>query len=275
MWRRKDRIGVLKIKTFIVFWLIIFNTLPAAALASANKVVIDTVDIKRGVVDIAYQSESPHKIKVLIQKDSQKYTYDLQADGSEQCFPLQMGNGDYKVSVLQNTQGTKYRYLKSENVSLSLADESSVYLNSIQNIDSDSESVVHQSERLTRDLADDEAKIAAIYNYIVNNCSYDYGKKNTLQTGYLPDVEDTLSTKKGICYDYASLFAAMTRSAGIPCKLVKGYADEVNGYHAWNEVCIDGKWLVVDTTSDMQRRAAQQPYNMEKPAESYTKTSEY
>lgn len=278
MWGWKDRIGVLKIRPYIVGWLIIFilNTwLPASVLASAPAVSIDTEDVPKGVVDIAYQGDSPQKIKVMIQKDSQKYTYDLRADGSPQSFPLQMGNGDYKVSVLQNIQGTKYKYLKTEKISLALADASSVYLNSVQNIDSDSGSVASKAEELTRGLTDDKAKAEVIYNYIVDHCSYDYSKKSTVQPGYIPDVEDTLSTQRGICYDYASLFAAMNRKVGVPCKLVKGYADDVNGYHAWNEVSIDGKWVVVDTTTDMQLRAAQRTYNMEKPAAAYTKTSEY
>ncbi len=278
MWGWKDRIEALKIRSYTVGLLIIFiftAWLPAIVLASAHDVNIDTGDTPKGIVDIAYKGDSPQKIKVMIQKDSQKYTYDLRADGSQQSFPLQMGDGNYKVSVLQNIQGTKYKYLKTEEISLALADESSVYLNSIQNIDSDSDSVADQTERITRGLTGHEDKVEAIYKYIVNNCSYDYYKKETVQTGYIPCVEDTLSTQKGICYDYASLFAAMTRSIGVPCKLVKGYADDVNGYHAWNEVSIDGKWVVVDTTSDMQLRAAHKPYNMEKPAAAYAKTSEF
>ena len=271
----KDRIGNLKITAFIILLLFIFNTLPASALASANDVSIDTGLIESGIVDIAYMSDSPNKIKVMIQKDSQKYTYDLKADGSKQSFPLQMGNGNYTISVLQNTQGTKYKYLKTEDVSLELEDQSSVYLKSIQNIDSGSGIAADEAEELTQDLTTDEAKVEAIYNFIVDNCSYDYDKMTTVQSGYIPDINDTLQTKKGICYDYASLFASMTRSVGIPCKLVKGHADDVNGYHAWNEVDLNGKWIVVDATSDMQRRAADITYAMEKSAASYTKTYEY
>lgn len=271
----KDRIGNLKIKAFILFFFIIFAFFPANASADVNDVLIDTGAIDKGIVDIAYMSDSPNKIKVMIQKDSQKYTYDLKADGSNQSFPLQMGNGDYTISVLQNTQGTKYKYLKTEDVSLELEDQSSVYLKSIQNIDSGSGIAADEAEELTQDLTTDEAKVEAIYNFIVDNCSYDYDKMTTVQSGYIPDINDTLQTKKGICYDYASLFASMTRSVGIPCKLVKGHADDVNGYHAWNEVDLNGKWIVVDATSDLQRRAADITYTMEKPAASYTKTYEY
>jgi hypothetical protein len=272
----KDRIGNLKIKAFILFFFIIFAFFPANASADVNDVLIDTGAIDKGIVDIAYLSDSPNKIKVMIQKDTQKYTYDLRADGSNQSFPLQMGNGDYEVSVLENTQGTKYRNLKAESVTLALEDQSSLYVNSIQNIDWDNGSLAaNEAEELTQGLTTDEAKVEAIYDYIVDNCSYDYDKMRTVETGYIPDINDTLCTKKGICYDYASLFASMTRSVGIPCKLVKGHADDVNGYHAWNEVSVNGKWIVVDTASDMQRRAADIKYTMEKPAASYTKKYEY
>ena len=44
----------------------------------------------------------------------------------------------------------------------------------------------------------------------------------------------TLSTGKGICFDYASLAAAMLRSQGIPTKLIFGYVSPDDVYHAWN-----------------------------------------
>ncbi len=270
-----DRIGSLKIKALVLLLCFVFTSFPAVAFASPQDVIIDTGAIQLGIVDIAYLSDSPNKVKVMIEKGSERRTYDLRADGSTQSFPLQMGNGDYTVSVLQNKQGTKYKYLKKEYVSLALQDQSVLFLNSIQNIDFSSGSVADQADELTRGLASDQAKAEAIYNYIVNNCGYDYDKKRTVQTGYIPDPIDTMLTKKGICYDYASLYASMTRSVGIPCKLVKGYADNVNGYHAWNEVGIDGKWVVVDTTSDMQLRAVGKAYTMEKPTASYSKTYEY
>lgn len=275
MFALKEWIGNLKIKAFVLFGLIVFLTLPGSALAAANEVNIDTGAVDQGTVEISYQSDNSKKVKVMIQKDAEKYTYDLKADGSGQSFPLQMGNGDYKVSVLENTQGTKYRYLKSESVSLTLEDQNSVYLNPIQNIDADNGLAADEAERLTEGLTSEEAKVAAIYNYIVDNGSYDYDKANTVESGYIPDNDDTLNTNKGICYDFASLFAAMTRSVGVPCKLVKGYAEDVNGYHAWNEVAVNGEWIVVDTTADLQRRAAGTPYAMEKAAVSYTKLHEY
>ena len=55
-----------------------------------------------------------------------------------------------------------------------------------------------------------------------------------MQSGYLPDVDEILASGKGICFDYASLMAAMLRSQNIPTKLVVGYTGYV--YHAWINV---------------------------------------
>ena len=60
---------------------------------------------------------------------------------------------------------------------------------------------------------------------------YDYNKAATVQSGYLPDLDQVLAEKKGICFDYAAVMTAMLRSQGIPTRLVVGYAGDV--YHAW------------------------------------------
>ncbi len=63
--------------------------------------------------------------------------------------------------------------------------------------------------------------------------------------------------RRGVCRDYATLYTALARSAGIPTRLCSGivYADGVGSsgaqgrffYHAWAESYI-GKWVAVDPT---------------------------
>ena len=77
-------------------------------------------------------------------------------------------------------------------------------------------------------------KVGLIYNYVVDNISYDYDKAATVQSGYLPNLDAVLAAGKGICFDYASLMTGMLRSQGIPCKLLVGYAG--SAYHAWISV---------------------------------------
>ena len=63
-------------------------------------------------------------------------------------------------------------------------------------------------------------------------------------TTYTPDIEAIMSSRKGICFDYAAVMASMLRSQGIPTKLVMGYVPQ--GYHAWNEVYFEGVgWVIV------------------------------
>ena len=56
----------------------------------------------------------------------------------------------------------------------------------------------------------------------------------------------TLASGTGICFDYASLGAAMLRSLGIPCQVITGYVSPDDVYHAWNMVYIDGEWISVE-----------------------------
>lgn len=65
----------------------------------------------------------------------------------------------------------------------------------------------------------------------------------------LPNALDVVKTKKGDCNEHAILFAALTRSVGIPTKVVLGlvFLDDKFYYHAWNEVFL-GKWIAVDPT---------------------------
>ncbi|MBQ1472846.1 MAG: transglutaminase domain-containing protein, partial [Lachnospiraceae bacterium] len=44
------------------------------------------------------------------------------------------------------------------------------------------------------------------------------------------------ASKKGICFDYASLMSALLRSQQVPTKLVVGYSG--TAYHAWISVYI-------------------------------------
>ena len=250
----------------------------ATFAAAATAPVFDTTGLNAGVVAIAYDSDSDKKLKVMIEKSGKSMTYDLNSDGQTESFPLQMGDGQYRISVLENTTGIKYKYVSTKEVDLDITDGKKVYLASVQNIrwNRDMETIKTAS-KLTEGLSTDSEKIKAIYDYVVSNISYDYDKLAKLNTTYVPDIDSTIASGKGICYDYSSVFAAMLRSQGIPAKLVKGYSPNVEGYHSWNEVYNTDteKWMIIDTTYDSQMRAAKVKYSMEKSQAQYTKNYEY
>ena len=62
---------------------------------------------------------------------------------------------------------------------------------------------------------------------------------------------DVLRRPRGVCRDYATLFAGVARAAGIPTRMAGGilYAQGKFFYHAWVE-CWVGKWVPFDATLD-------------------------
>lgn len=66
----------------------------------------------------------------------------------------------------------------------------------------------------------------------------------------LPDALATLHSRRGDCNEHAVLFAALARASRVPTRIVSGvvlYRQRFY-YHAWNESCIDGRWISVDST---------------------------
>ena len=94
---------------------------------------------------------------------------------------------------------------------------------------------------------------------MIQTIIYDYDKAENVQSGYVPTVDEIISSKKGICLDYAAVMSCMLRSQSIPTRLEVGYAGEA--YHAWISTYItdigwvngmiefDGKgWKIMDPT---------------------------
>lgn len=256
---------------------ILFNV---TAVSAANEIgsVIKGTQLESGIIKAAYRSDTNKRLKIMVEKDNKRIYYNLRNDGIAESFPLQFGNGQYRISIMENIGGNKYKYLMTEDFKLDISDQNDIYLASIQNINwNENMAAVKKAKELTKGANDDREKVKAIYEYLVSNVKYDYDKLTHLPADYVPDIDATLKSQKGICYDYASTFAAMLRSTGIPAKLVKGYSKDVKGYHAWNEVYnseTDG-WEIIDITYDAQKKAAKVKYSMIKEGNAYNKVNEY
>ncbi len=73
-------------------------------------------------------------------------------------------------------------------------------------------------------------------------------------TGKLPNVQQILQNPNGVCTEYARLYSALARIAGIPSLIIAGGAcgeyNKCEG-HAWNMIYINGLWINVDPTWDL------------------------
>ena len=111
----------------------------------------------------------------------------------------------------------------------------------------DTKTVEHADE-ICADCDTDEEKIKAIYEWMIFNFEYDYDCNLVIQ--YF-NVRKTVSSRKGICYDFSHLFATLCRSQNIPCYVVDGNKREnVQYHHTWNRVYFNDSWWNIDVTFD-------------------------
>lgn len=186
-----------------------------------------------GYISAKY-SGSASAAKLRVTCGEVRYDHDL-TPGKREFFPL-MGSGSYTVQIYEQFSGNKFALLAEGNFDTNISSSVSTYLYPNKYVDFDGSSAcVKKAAEVCAGLTDDVEKIAEIFTYVTENISYDKNLAATVQSGYVPYPDNTLSKRTGICFDYTSLFAAMCRSQGIPARLVIGYADP-KIYHAWNEV---------------------------------------
>ncbi len=206
---------------------------------------IDASNTSQGYVMVKYNGTN-EKVKLQITcPDQSCYTYLISDRGAYDTFPLTAGNGSYALQVLENVAGGTYTVSLAQSINVSIEDEflPFLYPNQYVNFHTDSKAVSKGSD-LAKDTYSDLDVVQNIYNYVIKNISYDTEKAQNVSYGYVPDIDDTLSSKKGICFDYAALMTSMLRSQNIPTKLEVGYSGDA--YHAWISTYIDDKGWVDD-----------------------------
>lgn len=63
-------------------------------------------------------------------------------------------------------------------------------------------------------------------------------------------AEQALERGGGVCQDYAQIFLALLRLAGIPARYVTGILEGEGQSHAWVEIALGGYWYGLDPTND-------------------------
>ncbi|MEG0961179.1 MAG: hypothetical protein RSE60_08865, partial [Erysipelotrichaceae bacterium] len=113
--------------------MLLVNTPQIEALQDQHA-LIDYSNRTSGYVAVKRIDQGKQKYKVQIQKGEEKYNYDL--NGMDfNYYPLQMGNGSYRIKVLEQIQGETYAIMLSTEVDVSLISPQIPFLYSNQYVE--------------------------------------------------------------------------------------------------------------------------------------------
>lgn len=215
---------------------------PGKKTLGTSPLVLDISDTDQGYLTAVSDSTDQMMNVQLTAEDGVVYSYFI-SPGESAVIPFSSGSSTYQVSCYQQISDSQYAALYADTLEIKLANEflPFLYPNQYVNFTPDSEASKLALSMVSEDTSDIDA-LQTIYNYVVSHVTYDYDLADTVASGYLPDVDETLQTGKGICFDYAALTAAMLRSCDIPCKLQIGYAGDIK--HAWINVYIRSRGWV-------------------------------
>lgn len=206
-----------------------------------DELTVDITNAKDGYLYVSYLGNN-EDIKMQISTEgSITYTYKLHPQDT--VIPLSLGLGEYSIIAYEGMGNGMYATKFAEKFNIDEMDEFGPYLYPNYYIDFNTDSkAVELGKQLATGKTCDLEVIAAVYEYVVDNIVYDYDRAKSVEGDYIPNVDEILSEKKGICFDYSALMTAMLRSQRIPTRLEVGYAGDA--YHAWISCYIEDQgWI--------------------------------
>lgn len=220
---------------------------PGKKTLGSSPLILDISNQDQGYLTAESDSDDSRMNIQLTAPSGVVYSYFLEPD-EQTVLPFSEGSGEYLITCYQQVDGNQYAALYTETLTIKLQNEFLPFLYPNQYVDFSSKSKACKlAASLVKEDMTDIDILKTFYTYVTSHISYDYDKADSVEAGYLPDVDDTLSTGTGICFDYAALTTAMLRSQDIPCKLQIGYSGDVK--HAWIDVYIRGSGWVTKAVS--------------------------
>ena len=224
---------------------------------------LDYSHIEDGYVIVHVYDDNPaRKFKIRQECGGKSQDFSAHPYHNEVYIPLVYGSGIYTISVYRNTTGIKYDQPLQLKHNVVLKDVFSPWLYPTAYAEFFPSSVcVREAALACQGKTTDIDKLQSIASYILAILEYDRvlaAEVNNVDSFFVPAPDAVLAKRKGICFEYASLTAAMCRSQDIPCKIAVGRVG--SAYHAWNEVYLSnagsffgvpvtaGAWSVLDLT---------------------------
>ena len=164
----------------------------------------------------------------------------------------------FNVTVKREITSGTYLEMIPSRTNTEYIEENEIYLLPQERIDSDNAEIISKAKELTEDISSDYKKAEEIFKYININMSYDdsptYANKGSVSA---------LSSMRGVCEEFTTLFVAMCRAVNIPSRAIEGYRIQyveldysgekikekelIN--HVWAEIYLqDFGWVPVEPT---------------------------
>lgn len=111
------------------------------------------------------------------------------------------------------------------------------------------EEEVQKALALIEDDMTDLEKALTIHDYLCIEVEYAYEDYINGTVGNdAHNLKGALVDKVAVCDGYSSAFQYLMNLMDIPCNMITGTAN--GGGHAWNQICLDGNWYLLDLTWD-------------------------
>lgn len=119
-----------------------------------------------------------------------------------------------------------------------------VYLGDADYITASDPLVKERAKQIVKNTTSTLEAVALLTSWVHDSMEYNAsitGPRNT---------KELLESMEGVCSEYATLYTALARAAGIPTRLTTGIANTGSGWvrHAWAESLVGGHWIPVEPT---------------------------
>ena len=176
-------------------------------------VTVDISNTSNGYIMASYHGTAAQVNIQLTGPDGVTYLYFISEKDTYTAMPLSSGDGSYIIDIYEQMDGDMYSNIMSDVIEVTLQNEFLPFLYSNQFVYFTAETrAVEKGNELAQGCDTDLDVTAAVYNYVVDNTEYDYEKAASITSPYYPDVDETLDTRKGICFDYSALMCTMLRT---------------------------------------------------------------
>lgn len=174
-----------------------------------------------------------------------------------------------KVTVKRYFEAETYIESISVRSESTVNEENAIYVEEQARVESENGKIISKAKELTEGVSSDYKRALELFKYVNTTLEY-----NTASQYANKGSVSAIENEKGVCEEFATLYAALCRAVDIPCKVVEGYtyqkirtnedeivfdnlvgeyvqAEPIYEYqivnHVWNEIYLDDYgWVPVD-----------------------------